>query len=77
MHGPYPLYLAGAAPGQLGRPLDRLASGAQSNDALMGDGIGDASGILAARLRDLDTLALAFAPCLVVVARHLQGEFQQ
>ena len=38
------------------QPLDGLASAAQSDDSLMGSGVGLATGVLAGRLGELDPL---------------------
>ena len=65
------------APGQPCRLRDALAAFTQGHDAGMGGGIGLAAGIPARSLRQLNALALAFAPVLVVVAGHLQGQFQK
>lgn len=43
----------------------------------MGCGIRSAAGILASGFGKLDTLALSFAACLIIVAGHLQGQFEQ
>jgi hypothetical protein len=43
----------------------------------MGCGIRYATSILASDLGELNTLALSFAACLIVIAGHLQGQFEQ
>lgn len=71
MKRPYPLDLADTAPRQLRRALDGLTRVAQSDDALMGSGVGLATGVLASHFRELDALALSLAPRLIVVTGHL------
>ena len=72
--GPYPFHLGRTVPGQLGGLVDAVAGLAQR------DNLGAALRISTAALVPpglaglLNALALAFAPVLVVVAGHLQGQ---
>ena len=77
MDGPYPLHLAFTAPGQFGGTLDRLTYAAQRDDALMGGGIGDTPRVFAGGFGKLHTLTLSLAACLIVIARHLQGQLEE
>ena len=77
MHCPDAFDLAEAAPGQFCCLLDGLAGGAQRDDALVGSGIGAATGVFASYLCQPHPLALPFAAGFIVVASHLQSQLQQ
>ena len=77
MVGPDALDLTGTAACQLGGAPDRQTAAAQRDDAFMRGRVGTAPSILACRLGQLNALALPFAPGLVVVAGHLQGQLEQ
>jgi hypothetical protein len=72
---PYTLDLAFATAGQLSGPPDRMPGASQGNDALMGRGIRDTAHIFARGFGQLDALALPLAASLIVIPRHLQGQF--
>ena len=54
-----------------------MAGAAQGDDLGAALRVGASAAILAGVFRQLDALALAFAPVLVVVAGHLQGQAQK
>jgi hypothetical protein len=74
---PYSFDLAFATSGQFSGPFDSIASSTQRNDTLMGRGVWYTARVLVGDLGELYALALSLAASLIVITRHLQGQFEQ
>ena len=76
-HRAHALDLAGAATGQLRGFRNAVAARSQGRDAFVRSRVGLSANVPASSLRQINALSLAFAPVLVVVSGHLQGQFQK
>lgn len=77
MFCPNPLDLTNAASGELRRALDALAGLAQCDDPFMNVRIRLSTAIFTCRFGEVNALLLPFALRLVIIPRHLKGQFQK